>query len=138
LNSFGLLNPEVYSIHLQENGKILIGGSQQIDGISRDLFVIRLLNNGFPDEDFGSGGLVSYSITNNGLERVMGITTGEDEMIYITGHAATNGNSDIFIAALQENGYLNTSFGEEGIIKKSFSNGNDFSNDIKFIGRINC
>lgn len=109
------------SLTFQEDGKIVIGGHQEyslIPGIPEyDAVVIRLNTDGSYDNTFGTNGKALIHI-NKEASYVSGVTLQADGKILITGQYTIYSEemADIYVARLNDNGSIDTSFGNDGHI----------------------
>ncbi len=71
-------------VALQADGKIVVAGTKFIPGVSSDLALFRLLNNGNPDGSFGNNGIVTADLGNSD-EQFNGIVIQPDNKIVVTG-----------------------------------------------------
>lgn len=111
----------VYDIKQQSDGKLLIAGQT-----SGSYGVIRLNTDGSLDTSFDSDGVASSPIAN----KAEGIDIQSDGKILVTGYK-TNANQDIFVARLNTNGSLDTSFDTNGYLYVDFGVGDDYGREIK-------
>lgn len=121
-----------YSLVVQPNGKIIVGGSASVGGLLSTPpsgVIARLDNNGALDTTFGDGGKVNISE----LHRVTAIVLQEDGKILITGPSkppSITSLPDFVLLCYNYNGTLDNSFGVGGKITTDFSGGSDFSNGL--------
>lgn len=96
--------------------KIVIAGTWNVnDGSGFQAMVVRLLTDGTPDPDFGTGGtsLVSLPGIFNAVVETVSIL--DDGNILIAGGCNTSGCVKGFVARLTEDGDLDTNFGSGGV-----------------------
>ncbi len=96
-------------IAIQTDGKIIVGGSTEING-NKDFALIRYNGNGSLDTTFDSDGVVVTPITSD-ADEIWGIALQTDGKIVVTGTS----NSQLTIARYLTNGSLDNSFGTNGI-----------------------
>lgn len=116
---------------LQPDGKLVVGG--KVNPYTDDIVVIRLLENGALDEDFGEDGFFFYDFDLSiygSDESVESIVITESGRIWLGGQTRYFDESDshFFVMALDGEGILDVNFGEEGIHRYptiGFSFGND-------------
>jgi uncharacterized delta-60 repeat protein len=105
-----------WNICIQDDGKILVGGSSQ-----GDFALIRLENNGSMDLSFGQDGIVKTEV---GTAATMtSLIIQPDEKIIGVGYAKINGSHHGFVLVrYNSNGSLDGSFGINGIVKSIIGN----------------
>lgn len=117
---FGFGDDAAYATIVQSDGKILIAGYTN-NGADNQLFVARYDESGQLDSDFHAGGVFSYGI---GGENFVGrdVYVATDGKIIVT---ATGGDTaqEGFVLQLDEDGYLDKSFGTDGIYSISLAEG---------------
>ena len=113
------------SVVIQPNGRILVAGTLQ-NSINQNFVVTRYLPNGKPDKTFNLTGTVIAPVGD-------GYLLGSDIAIQSNGRIIVAGSDDFGagkfqIAAVryQQNGSLDTTFANGGVLTTSTSNGNDF------------
>ncbi len=109
-------------IVLQKDGKILLGAYYDESG-NWKWVVVRLNTDGSLDSTFGEGGLSKLSV-GYGHDFVLGIDVQEDGKIVVGGHS-WDANDPVLryslaIARLNEDGSIDTSYGNNGIFRKGF------------------
>lgn len=109
---------------VQPDGKIVLGGYKEIDGI-RYFAVSRVLTNGALDTTFGDGGHVTTDIP--GIIHTLKVQ--RDGNIIAAGQTAAN-PSDFVIAQFDSKGVLDETFGKDGIITTDFQNDADRINAL--------
>ena len=118
----------VYSMALQADGKILLGGytdSSASVAANYDMAVARLFPDGSPDPGFGIGGkaTVSFDLTPNGTDVAFGLVVQSNGYLLLGGVADhdTSSNYRGALARLRPGGTLDSQFGVQG--KKTFNFG---------------
>jgi uncharacterized delta-60 repeat protein len=108
----------IYACHIKDDGSILLVGSTT-DYSSYRILMIQLNSMGFPDENFGEGGVVVQHIgpdMNSYEDHGLGITLQDDGKILVSGKSY---NSDYrfvpVVVRFNANGSLDTSFGVNGV-----------------------
>lgn len=109
-------------IALQKDGKILLGSYYDNSG-NWKWVVVRLNTDGTLDSTFGEGGMVKMSV-GYGHDFVLGIDVQEDGKIVVGGHS-WDANDPVLryslaIARLNEDGSVDTSYGNNGVFRKGF------------------
>ena len=102
------------SMDIDRSGKILIAG--YIANTDRDIYVTRLNTDGSTDTSFGSSGvLILDMLGTNTDDTVHDVKANSNGTIYIGGINLTGTQGPSFVARLNENGTLDTSFDSDGI-----------------------
>ncbi len=105
---------KAFSMDIDRSGKILIAG--YIANTDRDIYVTRLNTDGSTDTSFGTSGVLTLDILGtNTDDTVHDIKANSDGTIYIGGVNLTGSQGPAFVARLNENGTLDTSFDSDGI-----------------------
>jgi len=117
-----------YSLAIQPDGKILLGG-YCYDGGNRDFCIARFNSNGTLDTSFGIGGKVIQSI---GLAGDIGrsLVIQSDGKILLGGYCDGGSDYDFCIARFNSNGTLDTSFGTKGKIIQPIGSDSDFGDSL--------
>lgn len=115
INSLDVAN----CVAIQNDGKIVIGGYAQRDGLGNfDFAVVRLNTDGSLDTTFSSDGkaLVAFDYGGMGDDRATGVAIQADGKIVLVGTCQQNasGVSDIAMARLNSDGSLDSSFTGDG------------------------
>ncbi|AVH73051.1 NHL repeat-containing protein [Nostoc sp. 'Lobaria pulmonaria (5183) cyanobiont'] len=116
-----------YSVAIQSDGKILIGGITY-NGNQVDAGLVRYNSNGSLDTSFGNGGKVVTNFEGKN-EWIQSITVQSDGKIIVGGYLNPNDgslNNDFALIRYNSDGSLDTSFGNGGKVITSMSNGQDF------------
>jgi len=102
---------------VQNDGKILVAGNSH-NGSDYDILVARFSSNGTLDTSFGTNGIVLYD--GGDYDRGYGIDTNSNGNILVTGLLTkpdpNSTDYDIPIICFNNNGNLETSFGNNGIV----------------------
>lgn len=115
---------DAYSLIVQPDGKILLGGFARFAG-QDDFAIVRYNTNGSLDTSFGTAGIVTTAATAS-HDRGQSLILQPDGKILLGGSADTGGfNFDFAIARYHANGSLDTSFGTGGIVTTAIGSGND-------------
>jgi uncharacterized delta-60 repeat protein len=111
---------DTYSIVMQPDGKMVIGGVYLQNGSNTGIVFARFLANGDPDYTFGNFGFVRYDITAR-REFIRHMVLLPDGKILAAGiiNDQTSGD-DYLIVKLNADGSLDGSFGNGGIFKKHY------------------
>ncbi len=97
-----------FSLAIQRDGKILLGGSIY-NGNASEMAIVRYHADGTLDSAFGNSGKVITSIGANGSQ-AWGISVQLDGKILLVGSSSSGMNSDIALVRYKENGSLDTRF----------------------------
>jgi uncharacterized delta-60 repeat protein len=110
------------SVAVQSDGKIVVVGR---DWVSTDFVVVRYNADGSLDTSFG-GGIVRTDI-NVSQDWAYDVVIQPDGKILVTGEGFYSGGSamDVALVRYNSNGSLDTSFGGDGIVITTLSNGYD-------------
>ena len=119
-----------YTIAVQSDGKIVIGGS--VGGYHTEVFtLIRLNLNGTPDTGFDGDGVVSTPIMPSGWSAVTTIKIMPDGRILAGGYTTDSSNTaDFVVARYNSNGSLDTSFDSDGKVITVVTPVNDYISEI--------
>jgi uncharacterized delta-60 repeat protein len=109
-----LYDDELYSVALQTDGKIVVGGIGNSKG-----YIFRFLNDGILDTSFGSYGKVTLQY--GAITMVRDITLLADGTIIAVGQIGGNG-ADGFATKINTDGSINTAFGANGKFIVNFNN----------------
>lgn len=113
-----------------DQDKIIIAGNvNNPDSVNKYSAVIRILNNGQLDSSFNSNGIYKLDIENN--FEVSGMAIQQDHKILLSGNISKlSGGTEWFLARLQPNGGLDTTFGNDGLIVQPAEFGNAFNGEV--------
>ncbi len=110
------INRDAFTIALQTDGKIVIGGVS--DG---DFALLRLNSNGSLDTNFDSDGKVTTDVVTGNTDVIRAISIQNDGKIVVTGSTFdTNSVADLVLARYTTNGSLDSSFGNSGKVVANF------------------
>ncbi|MFN7626851.1 MAG: hypothetical protein ACK5PZ_08470, partial [Pirellula sp.] len=117
-----------YSVTIQPDGKIVVGGHSSFGG-NWDFALVRYNANGTLDTSFGTGGMVSTAIgTSNDQGR--SVTIQPDGKIVVGGYASIGSNEDFALVRYNANGTLDTSFGTGGMVTTAIGTGSDIGMSV--------
>jgi len=113
-------NDRGLALTIQEDGKILVGGTTANEN-DMDITVVRLTADGLPDMDFDQDGQMSIPLpdTNDSTQTVLVQTDGK---IILAGSSEGSSTTHLFIARLNGDGSLDTTFNGNGIVTDTGSN----------------
>jgi len=122
-------NDYAYSIALQADGKILLGGRSH-NGSDYDFAVVRYNSNGSLDTNFGSGGKVTTDITTN-TDNGWALAVQHDGKILLGGYSDIGGgNFDFSLVRYNPDGSLDTTFDGDGKVTTAIGSGDDIAQCI--------
>jgi uncharacterized delta-60 repeat protein len=117
----------IYSIALQNDGKIVAGGSTYAQG--GNFALVRYLSNGTIDSSFGNNGIVV--LNNDPSFYGNAIAIQEGNKIVAAGFSSTPSTSlDFSCIRVTSNGRIDSTFGTNGEIKVDFNQQLDYCNSI--------
>ncbi len=108
------------SVITQPDGKIVVGGSQ-----TYDLVLFRYHNNGSLDQTFGASG--EFRLNGIGRESVTSIAQRPDGKIVASTISFKQNSKNIILLQLNQDGSLDTTFGEHGLSVSGIGPGDDQS-----------
>ena len=114
----------IYKVLVQEDGKILTVGETRPDGSNYTIYVSRHNADGTLDNTYGENGIVYFAVDpliykNCAYDAVLS----EDGLLYMTGYTFDYMNNKGFVVCLDENGFENPDFGENGIVVTEYGGG---------------
>lgn len=108
------------ALAIQSDGKILIAGGTINNGVDYDFLILRHNVDGNLDSTFGNNGIVVLPIGNSD-EMISSILIQSDGKIVAAGYTKTDSNTYHFaLSRFTISGNLDSTFGNNGIIKTSF------------------
>lgn len=120
---------EGYDLAVQPDGKILVGGIQDIDN-QYNFILARYNADGTPDNGFGNSGSVISDL--GAWDRAHAILVQADQRILLGGYSGIYPNLDFAVVRYQSNGSPDPTFGTSGIVKTDFSSLSDIIFDMGF------
>jgi uncharacterized delta-60 repeat protein len=111
------------AVAIQEDGKIVVAGSTDGGASKLDFGLIRLLPDGSLDEDFGEGGKVTTSFSED-ADTAYAMLIQKDGKIIVAGDGqggTSETGLDFALARYNEDGSLDEDFGEGGKVMTSIS-----------------
>ena len=127
ITQIGPSNSIAYSLAIQKDGKIIIGGKSS-NGSNNDFCLARYNINGTLDNSFGTDGIVTTEIgTSTDVIQTIAIQSNESgiEKIIAAGQTYKGSGSDFALARYNLNGTLDVSFGINGIVTTDIDSRND-------------
>jgi len=117
------------SVAVAADGKIIVAGTSGASP-NPDFLVARYLEDGSPDESFGSGGSVTIDFA-GGTDLGNAMAIQPDGKIVVGGSVeSAPGQSDFGLVRLEPNGALDEGFGDSGRLVADFGNAFDFLNAL--------
>lgn len=116
VTNFGPKDDEIYSVVLQEDGKIVAAGTTD-NGNNLNFAIVRYNIDGSLDETFASGGKLSFLFNaDTTSEACFSATLQSDGKIILAGYSGQGSFRDFAIARLLTDGSFDNSFDEDGKI----------------------
>ena len=113
-----------YDMALQSDGKIILTGYS-----NTDFALVRYLANGTLDPSFGSGGVVKTALhCINPITSAIALQS--DGKIVVAGSSNNGQTNDVAVIRYNSNGSLDNSFGKQGIVITSLTDGDDNGTDV--------
>jgi uncharacterized delta-60 repeat protein len=106
-----------WSIVIQPDNKILLGGTSFSPAANQDFTVIRYNTDGTLDNSFGVNGVAAYPINGASVDESYDMALQPDGKIVMVGSTA---QWDVAMMRLNTNGSLDPSFGGSGVVTFSF------------------
>jgi uncharacterized delta-60 repeat protein len=111
-------NDQVQAIAVQADGKILLTG-EHFNGTNSDMAIVRLLPDGTVDTSYGSDGKLIIPIgTDNDFPTAMRLQA--DGKAVVVGTSTINGTNRMAVVRVNDNGTLDSTFGDSGKAVISF------------------
>jgi len=134
--SFTGLNDFAYSVAIQSDGKIVVGGNTY-NGSNYDFAVVRVNSNGTLDTTFNLDGLLTFSML-AGNDTIYSIAIQPDGKIVVAGSAHNGTNEDFAVARVTTDGYLDTFWNATGRVTTPVLAGNDiaYAVNVQWDGKI--
>lgn len=123
----GDLDDRAYSVALQGDGKIVLGGYDQYGATDWDFAIVRLNTDGNLDQNFGflgGGDFYFFDAGPNGLyaDKSQALSIQSNGMILLAGSAQVSATgSDIGIVRIYQDGTLDPAFGFGGYLQIAFN-----------------
>ena len=113
------------------DGKVLLAGYSRstTENFDYDIALARYNPDGSLDQTFGNDGLVKTDF--NEIESASAVAIQPDGKIVVAGSISrSNGSSDFAVVRYHDDGTLDSSFGEDGLVTTDFYNTLDFAADL--------
>jgi uncharacterized delta-60 repeat protein len=117
-------NDGAYSIALQNDGRIVLGGFA-FTGTSFDFAVARYIADGTPDTSFSGDGKETVDLGTNSSDTGYSVALQADNKILIAGWSDAAGNNDFALVRLNSDGSLDSTFSGDGKVTTSIGSGSD-------------
>ena len=136
ITNFGGSDDRAYSVAIQTNGKIVVAGSTNVTD-NYQFALARYNTNGSLDESFATLGKLITTVGGTD-EGGSSVAIQPDGKIVVAGFSNVNGGGDFALTRYNTNGFLDESFGNEGITTTNFGGSDDraFSVAIQPDGKI--
>jgi uncharacterized delta-60 repeat protein len=119
------------SMALQSDGSVVVGKSYPQAGAPSELALFRYTAAGVLDSTFGNNGIALYNDPTGTSDVAMSVaiqpSNGE---ILLAGASNTSSSRSTILARFQTNGAIDTSFGNNGVARNSFTNAGSYFNDV--------
>jgi len=125
IEPIGSLQDFGWSLAIQPDRKILLGGNCDNGGGNYDFCIARFNSNGTLDTSFNSSGIVIQPIGSS-QDYFGSLAIQPDGKILLGGHCHNRSNWDFCIARFNSNGTLDTSFGSSGKVIQPIGSSNDY------------
>ena len=119
-------NGNLTSMVVQPDGKIVVAGNKNSD--NQVFQLIRYLPDGSLDPSFGSGGIVLADIGNYADPRSLALQA--DGKIVAAGLSYNGANNDVTVARYNQDGTLDVTFGNSGVVMTDIANHNDYAQAV--------
>jgi uncharacterized delta-60 repeat protein len=117
------------ALTVQDNGKIVAGGSHY-NGTDYDITIIRYNPDGTLDDTFGQNGIVTTDVNGNSEViyslAVQSVEGGVDKIV-AAGYNTNGGNYEWVLARYNPNGFLDNTFGVNGIVRTNLESKDDIA-----------
>lgn len=123
--AIGTMDDALYAIAIQQDGKIVVGGSSFENGSGYLFLVARYNADGSLDSSFNGVGWRIDDIGVGPEDRIFSIALQADEKIVVAGRASSGTHEDMALARYNPDGSLDNTFSGDGIIVSSVGSGND-------------
>jgi uncharacterized delta-60 repeat protein len=128
IEPIGSSDDEGYSLAIQPDGKILLGG-YCYNGSDYDFCIARFNSNGTLDTTFGFSGKVIQPIGSFG-DYGQSLAIQSNGKILLGGYCKIGSNDDFCIARFNSDGTLDTTFGFSGKVIQPIGSSNDFGRSL--------
>ncbi len=122
ITSIGSGNDAAYSVALQSDGKIVLGGYSR-NGLTDDFAVVRYNTDGSLDTTFDTDGIVIYA--SSAADFLSSILIQSDGKIVAAGYMSNGTNNDFAVLRYNTDGSLDTTFDTDGKVITTIGSGDD-------------
>ncbi|MFN9367078.1 MAG: delta-60 repeat domain-containing protein, partial [Planctomycetota bacterium] len=129
--AIGTSSDQGYSVTVQADGKIVVGGYARI-GSTDDFALVRYNADGSLDTSFGTGGMVTTAIGTSS-DIAYRVTLQPDGKIVVGGYARIGSTDDFALVRYNANGTLDTSFGTGGMVTTAIGTGNEYAYSVPLL-----
>jgi uncharacterized delta-60 repeat protein len=119
---------EAYSVIVQKDGKIIVAGNSNY-GFYFDFTLSRYNTDGSPDNSFGSNGIVTTRIGTSD-DFIKSTTIQSDGKIVVAGSANNGNDYDFTLVRYNQDGSLDSTFGNGGMVTTPIGTLDDGANSI--------
>lgn len=124
-------NGEAYSVLIQDDGKIVVGGKRSNAFYQKyDFAIVRYKEDGVLDSSFGSTGIVISDLEKPGDDLGSSLAMQADGKILLAGTKNNGDLSDMAVIRYNTDGTVDSSFGVNGVAVTDFDNNKDVGNFI--------
>lgn len=114
---------KAYSVTMQSDGKIIVGGMTTSASTGQDFVCIRYNNDGTLDTSFASGGIFTNDMQLGSDDVVYSVVIQSDGKIILAGSSDDGSNKNAAMLRLNSNGTIDTTFGTAGKVLTDFITG---------------
>ena len=125
--SFG---DRAYAVAVQPDGKVVAAGEAWVDeggDSEHDFALVRYNVDGSLDTSFGGDGIVTTAVSGSWGDRAYAVSVLPDNKVVAAGHVYVDGDRkhDFALVRYNDDGSLDTSFGDGGIVTTRFGDSNE-------------
>jgi uncharacterized delta-60 repeat protein len=119
-----------FAVATYPDGKVLLAGYSRTTNefLDYDIALARYNPDGSLDQTFGNGGLVKTDF--GAFENARAVAIQPDGKIVVAGSISRPGSNDFAVIRYHEDGTLDSSFGQGGLVTTDFDNNDDFAADL--------
>ncbi len=111
-------------ILVQKDGKIITVGRARVGGVNYSVYVSRHNADGTLDETYGDGGIVYLKADDDiYLNCAFDADLNEEGYLFVTGHTFDYVDNTAFVISLDENGFENVDYGDNGYVVTEYGGG---------------
>lgn len=119
------------AVAIYPDGRIVLAGSARSENnyLDTDIALARYNPDGSLDQTFGNGGLVTTDLKE--FEKANAVAIQPDGRIVVAGYISrSDWSNDFLVIRYNEDGTLDSSFGQDGVVTTDFFNTDDFAADM--------